>query len=284
MKINLQSLFRNSEPHLDRVLKQMESLKDVCDVSFNFYENDSTDNTLEILSEFGATVYYEKLNAPLFGSIDSNIRTSMLAYYRNKLKRLTGHVDADYVLLVDSDLFFEAKHLEGLIKSIERLDCAMVTPNTQQNVPDFMFNTSDTSYYDVYCFRDMHGRNGAYFSSCPFYNKKDLMRWSDGEPVRTFSSFAGFTLIRADVYNKVWWSADMHSEHVNFCAEVNDYGKIYADPNIKTSVYIDLSKYNLENMKKIAENQRNNFEVFNILNDASRKEKYDFYRFVKKDT
>ena len=281
MRINTQALFRNSEAHLPRVLKQMNQLKEVANISFNFYENDSTDNTLQILKDFGANVFSEKLDAPFFGSVESNVRTSLLAYYRNKLKRLAGHVEEDYVLLIDTDLFFSSEHLDGLIETIEGGDCAMVTPNTLQNVPDWMFNRSEKSYYDVYCFRDRFGSNGAYFSSCPFYNKRDMMQWCDGDPVKTNSSFGGFALIRSEIYNRVWWSSDFHSEHVNFCGEVNQFGDILCDPKITPHVEIDLAKYNLENMKKIAEQQRANFDVANSLHDASVKGNYDFGKFFK---
>ncbi len=269
MKIQVQSLFRDSEPHLQRTLSLLESLKEVAEMSFYFYENDSKDDTLTILKNWTDNVFSEKLDAPKFGSVDSVVRTAMMSYYRNKLKYLSGHVEEDYVLLLDSDLIFTAENLEGLVKRIRSLDCAMVTPNTQQNVPDYMFGTGDSSYYDVYCLRDKFGSNCAYFSSCPFYDKEDFMKWTDYEAVRTFSSFAGFCLIRSDVYNKVKWSSDFHSEHVNFCAEVNRYGDIYAIPEAKPRVEIDLSKYSLDNMKKIAENQRNNFEGVNKLRDMS---------------
>jgi hypothetical protein len=250
----------------------------VADCNFKFYENDSDDNTLEILKDWKLAkktdLFWEKLDAPSFGSVESTVRTSLLAYYRNKLKRLAGEPNTDYTLVVDSDLFFEPEHLEILIKSIG--NAAMVTPNTQQNVPDYMFGIKESSYYDVYCLRDRFGSNGAYFSSCPFYNADDYFKWTEREPVKTFSSFAGFALIKSEIYNKVWWSSDFHSEHVNFCAEVNNYGDIYAIPTCKPRVHIDLEKYNLDNMKQIAQNQLQNFNAAKVLHEYSRKDKYKF--------
>ena len=66
MKIQVQSLFRNSEKNLERVLKQFDELSNVADCSFRFYENDSEDNILSILKGWGkAKVFSEKLKSSI---------------------------------------------------------------------------------------------------------------------------------------------------------------------------------------------------------------------------
>ena len=263
MKITVHSLFRNSEDHLARTLPQFESLLEVSNCDFKFYENDSEDNTLGILQDWGkAEVFSENLNAPSFGSVPDEERTKRLAYYRNKLKELAGPVEDEYTLLVDSDLFWDASHLEKLIKSIEG-GAAMITPNTQQNLPDFMFKKGETSYYDVFPFFDSNGERGAYFSSSPFYDKGDRRKWYNGELVKTISSFAGFALIRSEIYNKVSWSSDGESEHVNFCKEINKFGEIFADPKVLTRTEVNLDKLNMDAIRNIAAGQRMRYEEVN---------------------
>ena len=112
--INTYALWRDSSEHIERTLAQLDSLISLQGFQFNFffYENDSKDDTIAQLKSWKekvagrATVEIlsEKLNAPRFGSVPSNVRTAMLSYYRNKNKGMGAKVNSDYSLVIDSDL------------------------------------------------------------------------------------------------------------------------------------------------------------------------------------
>lgn len=284
--VNVYALWRDSEPHIKRTLKQLDDIvsyfKDSHDFYFYFYENDSKDNTLKILQEWCAKnngkVLSETLNSPKFGSVSSNVRTAMLSYYRNQNKSMVDR-ESDLSLVFDSDLIFTYKDVESLFNSILKLESAvMVTSNCRQNIEDLTFGQSPDSFYDVYCFRDKRGNNGMYFSSAPFYDEEDLLEFMDENPVRVKSAFGGLAVVKSSYFDSIYWSSDFHSEHVNFCYELIELsrGIIYIDPNSKPFSEVDLSKINLDACKQIAENQRNNYGFGNKLRTASLSTTFNF--------
>lgn len=285
--INTYALWRDSSEHIERTLAQLDSLISLQGFQFNFffYENDSKDDTIAQLKSWKervaphATVeiFSEKLNAPRFGSVPSNVRTAMLSYYRNKNKGMGAKVNSDYSLVIDSDLTWTQKDFLELFGQIRlRDDTVMATSNCRQNVPDYVFERSQESYYDVYCLRDKWGNNGMYFADSPFYDENDNVKFLGGAAVEIKSGFGGLAMVKSSVFNKIYWSADFHSEHVNFCYDAGRYGKILAVPTSRPFAQIDLSKLNLDNCRKIAHDERANYQNGNQLRDASVMDKWVF--------
>ena len=256
-------IWRDSEKTIERTLKQLEDLESIGDFKFSFffYENDSKDNTESILSEWissrRGSLMSEKLNAKKFGSVGDPERMRFLCECRNKGKELAADNNTDYSLLIDSDIEFNNENFLLQLHSLNTLEKAiMTTPNVRQQIPDYTFELSQDSYYDVYPFRDRHGNTGMYFSDCPSYKQDDQFDWKIGKPIRCLSAFGGFALIKSEFFNKVKWSSDIHCDHVNMCFDLAQYGSIYCVPRSKVYVEVNVKNSELRAFKDMSINQR----------------------------
>lgn len=262
-KISVFCIWRDSEAHIDQALSQLENLEllDGYSFSYFFYENDSKDNTAQILNEWlkgrKGALQSEKLDAQKFGSVTDPARMKLLCYCRNKSKLLAGENNSDLCLIFDSDVHFNNENFISQIRVFdEREDAVMVTPNVRQNIPDYVFGSKEDSYYDIYPFRDKHGGTGMYFSDCPSFKEEDRLLWERGIPIECYAAFGGFALVKTEAFNKTKWSADIHCDHVNMCFELNRYGKIYIHPKSIVRVDVGIDKINIMACKKIAEQQK----------------------------
>lgn len=275
-KIKIYGLCRDSEPHLQRTLKQLESLvqKTEFDFSFCFYENDSIDNTRLILDSwiknYNGNIICETLNAKKFGSVPDIERLILLSYYRNKLISEAQNDDSDLSLLIDTDLVFDNLSFDRLIETINANKCVAVVANARQNlIPDLMFNETNDSFYDVFAFRDKFNNYGLYFTDCPFVLEQDRISWANKEPIKIQSGFSGFMLIKTQILKLCLWSTCGSSEHVNFCYNINRYGDILLCPNAKVYTDIDLSTISIEACKNIAQQQKQRMSQINQIYDLS---------------
>jgi len=261
-KISVFCIWRDSEKWIHRTLKQLEELESLegFDFSFFFYENDSCDNTASILENWMSSrsglFCSEKLQAQKFGSVPSPERMKLLCDFRNKCKALALNNDSDYSLLIDGDIEFSKDNFLLQLEGLWTLpNAVMTTPNVRQNIPDFTFNFSPDSYYDVYPFRDRYGNQGVYFADCPSPQKDDQMNWKLGVPIYCMSAFGGFAIIKSTVFNKVSWSSDLHCDHVNMCYDISRQGRIYCLPRSRVYSTVDLNSINLDSCKNIASEQ-----------------------------
>jgi hypothetical protein len=261
--IAVYSLWRDSEPHLSKTLSQLEDLEDLdYDFEYYFYENDSKDSTVALLESWlegrSHEFLHEDLDAESFGSVQNIERMQMLCGFRNKCKDLLKNSSSKYTLMIDSDINFDKNNLESHLNLIDSLeDAVLVTPNIRQNIPDYTFEVTSDSYYDVYPLLDRSNSRGLYWTDCPFKNGLDRMNWSLGNPIKCNSAFGGFALSYTDIIKQVKWSTDGECDHVNFCKELSAFGSIYVDPMNKVNVEVDLSKHDLDRFKNIAQQQLN---------------------------
>ena len=118
MKITIISIFRDSEPYINNCLNKLDSLEKKTNANFEyfFYENDSKDNTKDILKKWMSNkkgkLISENINTPKFGSIVNKERFNLLAQFRNKLLRAGKPFDSDYSLILDSDVMFPDSIIE----------------------------------------------------------------------------------------------------------------------------------------------------------------------------
>lgn len=269
IKISVFCIWRDSEKHIHKTLKQLEEIESLKGFKFSyfFYENDSKDNTESILSEWisgrNGAFLSEKLNAPKFERVVSVERMKFLCDCRNKCKILAGSNDSDYSLLIDGDIEFTADNFMLALNDIQNLPKAvMATPNVRQNIPDLTFLLSEDSYYDVYPFRDRYGNKGMYFSDCPSYLASDQFNWKIGNPILCKSAFGGFALLDSKAFNKVSWSADINCDHVNMCFDLGFYGAIYCNPRNKVYTTVDFQKIDLDNWSHDAQLQKEVYDKY----------------------
>jgi len=282
-KINVYALFRDSEENIHRTLEQISNLTTLPGFEFNFYYycNDSTDNTRQILQDwcalYGGKLLYEELNAPKFGSVESEIRVSLLSYYRNKNKEMGKDTPSDYSLVIDTDLVWGNSDFLALYDFMEEnQNFVAATSNCRQNVPDLTFNEASDSFYDVYAFRDKIGLGGVYFADTPFYRKEDKENFQNMLPVEVNSAFGGFCLFDSWAFDKEKWATFGDSEHVALCGELRAYGRIAIVPTSRPVTHIDLNKLNMENCKKIGEQQREKWERVNKIAEMSKSSEFLF--------
>jgi hypothetical protein len=240
--IAVYSLFRDSEPYLARTLSQFEDLESL-DYNFEyyFYENDSTDNTVQILEDWlknrSGKFLHEKLKEKKFGSVPDMERMELLTMCRNKCKKLLSDSSSKYTILVDSDIFFNKENLERHIEFLQiNTSCVLSTPNVRQNIFDYARCKTDDSYYDTHAIIDLSGDKPIKFSDCPFRGDADIFKWNMGIPVECLSAFGGFSLTYTNILKEVEWSTDGLCEHVNFCSELRKHGSVCVDSRNKVSV------------------------------------------------
>ena len=240
MKISVLSLFRDSGD-LTRFLLSLGRLEASTNAEFSyfFYENDSVDNTRIQLKDWARGdsnrfLLYEDLGTPKFGSISSEMRFTLMSYYRNTLLRYSlEHLDSDFTLLIDSDVIVEG----GLInKSLQIFGSkvAMITPNTVvEPLPCKMCSCGRPVYYDSLALNDIDGNPSMTWACNPFYRKSDRDKWATMQPVEVSRAFAGAALIRTEVLKKCNWDLSRPvCEHWRFCDMVREYGQILAVPSI----------------------------------------------------
>lgn len=285
--INVFALFKNSEPHLARTLFQFDNLISLKDFKWNFffYGNDHRDNTNELLNEWakthsGLTIInkYEVLNAPSFGSVTSNVRTSILAHFRNKCKSLSNGTYSNLSLVIDTDLEWKNSDFLSLYNTYKSLpDCVGVTGSTiQSNISDLTENIELSSFYDLFPFRDKDGNPGCYFSRTPFYLNEDRENFLAGLPVQISSGFGGMALYDSFAYESCWYSGEFGSEHQSFSYQMRNYGKLYVDPNCKPVTNIDLSTVSIEACRKIGAENLQRMKIVNKLHEWSMSMEYKF--------
>lgn len=269
MKISVLSLFRDSEKTIDRTLSQLSSLEKNTDANFSFYfyENDSIDNTLQILLNWAASrnarVVSEKLNYPRFGSVSSTQRFELMSYYRNKLFDTVRPIESDYTLLLDSDVIIYDNLINDYMKYFTN-NVVMCTPNTVVNTIECKMGLSGPVYYDSLALIDSYGYPGMTWSSCPFYKKEDRDNWISGKPIKVKSAFAGAALIKTKILNEVNWTLyDPVCEHWAFCGKINRYGDIISIPSIVCNVESCIDDIPQSHIDAVISSQRRNYDFIN---------------------
>lgn len=268
MKLAVLGIWRDAEKYIDRTLQCLDNLKDISDPEFYFYENDSIDNTKNILSDwilkYRGKLISENLNLPKYGSVVDVNRFVLLAKYRNKIRKiLLSESDADLILLLDTDILFNVQDIEHLIKALSNQDIAMSVANTRQDIPDLMMKRTKDSFYDVLPIRDIYNNSGLYFTDCPLLMNKDRELWNNNENVPVNAAFSGVSIIRKTALKNSEWSTTGYVEHINFCYDVQKNGKIVIVPNSKPKVSLDISSLPVKDFQNSANQQKQIYEYLN---------------------
>jgi hypothetical protein len=272
MKISVLSLFRDSESYIHDCLHRLEDLEKNTNAEFSyfFYENDSVDNTRQILTDWLADrgqLTFEDINTPRFGSISSFDRFVLMSYYRNILLKSCTPLQSDYTLILDSDVKFENNLITEYLQFVND-DVAMLTSNNVQNINCVMCGCSKNSYYDSLALQDCSGNSVMTWSCNPFYRKEERDLWSSGQPVKVNRAFAGAAFIKTSVLNQASWNlrdpTNPECEHWGFCDRVRQFGDILAIPSIVTRVEIPQDTIN-----SLSKAQFNNVTGYQkkVLND-----------------
>ena len=196
-KISIFSLFRDSESYIHECLSSLNDIESATNANFEyfFYENDSKDNTAEILKNWiknkDGKLLSEKANEESYGSTLEPNRMIKMARIRNKMANLGKPVKSDYSVVIDSDLIFSKNIINDFLK-YKDLDFSMLTPNVRQTVPCKMGGDSETSYYDSLSLFDTENNHCMTWSDNPFYENSDRIKFKSGDPIHVNRAFGGF--------------------------------------------------------------------------------------------
>lgn len=240
MKLNVISLFRDSEAYLHRTFENIEALERRHDVACFFYENDSIDSTPDLLRDWirrrRGRLISQRLGAPKFGQTMEPERVLAMARYRNIILYEAVRVQSDWTLLLDSDVEFPADLVEQYLRW-DDASVAMFTPWIELDRTCQMCDPPchRPAYYDTFALRDKSGRRGVILSCNPFWDNADRTGWERNLPVEVECAFGGAALIRSQVLSRCRWHSAGDCEHVAFAAQVRQMGRILAMPTVKTS-------------------------------------------------
>lgn len=240
MKLNVVSLFRDSERHLQRTFRNLGALERRHDVAYFLYENDSVDDTAARLRHWmhgrRGVVICETLGTRRYAQTTEPERTRAMAAYRNTIRKAAVRVTSDWTLLLDSDVEFPAGIVEQYLAWGDSR-VAMYTPCIQLDRACRMCDPpcGRPAYYDTFALRDRNGRRGVILSCNPFWEADDRQAWARGRPVEVHCAFGGAALVRSDVLARCRWASDGDCEHVLFAEQVRAAGPILAVPAVVAS-------------------------------------------------
>jgi glycosyltransferase involved in cell wall biosynthesis len=216
-------LTRNNEEKLYNNIQLLSNLK-TRNLQYFIYENDSTDNTVNILNKLNQNIpnfkfQSEQLNLVQYGQVKDSNRTIRLAQCRNicldYIKSNFNNID--YVIVIDLD--FSMFSLEGLYHSL-----GLLYNNTNiHGVAGFSYEIKNNRIlwnYDSWAFRWTWWEDLQKYHQV--YNNVDPMGWfglyyppMGSDPILVNSAFGGCCVYRAPYYLQGYYSGE-DCEHVTF--------------------------------------------------------------------
>ena len=251
-KIHIFLLVRDNENTLEDTFNKLSEIEKMNITKYEFHywilENDSKDNTVNIVKEFLKTksgrIISGKLGTKKWTNVKQENRVKDMTYYRNlnlkmmflgPMKPNTNIMDINdlavlenavnfknekwkpyrskYSIILDTNIVFEKTIFEEMETILEQNnDVGMITP--------FGYvRTSPMTYYDTYALQTMDNKNQANKEWIKNTNKKTIYDIKSG--------FSGFVLLKTDLLKKSKWkfiNANL-SEHVGFCESIRSQNK-----------------------------------------------------------
>ena len=231
---------RDESQSLPRFFSLLEALESDSRVSLlfcSFYENDSRDNTPDLLATWlrgrPGVLQSEKLGTPRLHGREVS-RTNRMAAARNQALAAFGDEPLDWLVVIDADLHAKPSHIWQLIDVVQSgRRVAMACASALQNMPD-IFGRSSWSYYDSFALLDRQNWLGITGALIPLRDLQDRAVWMAGRPVSVKAAFGGIAVLRmASVRSQhLRWDGSLGCEHWSFCLEAGAAGQILACPQV----------------------------------------------------
>lgn len=226
-KISVVWLCRNSQNYLPYLFDTLAKIEKAyrCEFEYFIAENGSTDNTCKLISDF---LYSREGKIITFGNtakLDQLSRIERIASLRNMLLDSIRPLTSDWVLLLDTDIYFEYSVLADLFAlSPSDRKIGMLCAYGTESFPDSDGAGWRTQchYYDTYAFLTDDDR--LYWPSCVFEKCEkcssqipDVPRIKTAGTVEVHSAFGGLALINSKVLNnaQVRWGTVPLSENTD---------------------------------------------------------------------
>ncbi len=241
---------RNVGSYLDKTLEKLVQIKNLfhTDSRIVVAENDSTDNTKEILRKHADNVTLLNYD----GKVGSPLRTERLAYLRNELMDYAHKNYSNYDYIINADL-------DSVIHSLDPSDIPRTLKKWEGKPWDAVFANCHP-YYDIWALRSKdigctvdcwdavhHDPRGGINKHISQF-QKNIPR--DAEPILVDSAFGGFGIYRLSStkdckyngrpricslgYSDVSKCYQELCEHVPFHEDMkrNGHGNLYIDPDL----------------------------------------------------
>lgn len=246
-------LCKDNAGYLRTILPLLQDLSGQLQVAseFLFIENDSEDDTLNLLKDFITNVKGFVLNPKLPEDFALRSRTERLAHLRN-LSHQYVSPNARWIVFIDTNIYFDATVLQELFSLVQRypetglLGAHGIEVIPRQTLRGFRKSFSPKfrqvktelgpefltqhHYYDSYAYRDADGNSrwpACTFRNCRKCNDLDIDD-RDHEDIRWVQScFGGLAIVRSKLltqYEATWkgFSAkgEEQCEHLGFCGDI----------------------------------------------------------------
>ena len=251
LQISIFGLWRNAEKYIEKTLAQLEALETRYDLSYYFYENDSTDNTSSILEKWMKSrqgkFSSNNLGDDLFTNKDVGERLiqrmKKMAYYRNLMLQLglDDKVNTEWSLVLDTDIEFDANIIDDYLKYHYK-GVVMMTPHIEQTVKCHICDPpcNKLSYYDSWALRTKESPCRSVTFGCnPFWEKDNRDKYKKGETVEVECAFGGIALIKTKSLTQSKWDTTGDCEHVMFAEGIRKTGKIIVCPKVKVYTLVE---------------------------------------------
>lgn len=248
-EMSICAIFRNNEKYLKTFfIPTFERIEQMYpNIKFNYflYENDSTDETPTLVKGLGGVS--EILNKPTNPRDTSKSRLDAIAAARDKLLQQRPF-KGEWCMFIDSDIAFSPNLITRFIARDIPDDAVGITCNGKDSMK-CKYHARCKHYYDTLAMVFKNGESGFRhymkkgFSCCPFSDKEDVHKWTNGDVVETRSSFGGLAFYKTCEVNKssVFYGEceDEKPDHIQFNSRIE--GKIYADPSLEVVMLEHLS-------------------------------------------
>jgi hypothetical protein len=252
--ITVISLVRNIGQKLNRNIDIVAGFFQENSKSYShiFFENDSTDDTKNILSKYieqyptNLHIISQNFNRAAFGPVKNEARIKALSEYRNTTKQYAKKIDSDFIIVLDMD--FDDISLSGLLNSfgwlVEKQDITAVAGNSFQYKPG-LYREDPSRYnlwnYDSWAFRLNWWPDLQNYVPAP-QNTIDPMIWfgfwippTGSLPIEVNSAFGGCCIYRSNIYFEADYDFS-DCEHVCF------HHNLYSNKNINFKLVLNPSQ------------------------------------------
>lgn len=234
--IGIVSLARNCDKQL---LNSINTIINLQSKNFKFfiYENDSEDNTKNILSSITHPNIYVSLNTYYTTDIrDTSLeRTTNLAKYRNVCNKWIKHhySNCDYVIVLDldADLGFS---IDGIYDSIYWLNTIHNAGGMGSYSLHLKYSSSSVEFahYDSFAVR-LNGWEPT-INNIDIHNPwfRNLHPFVGSDPIPMYSCFGGLSVYKKDAFLNGVYDGSLGCEHVLFHKSLQDKGyNMYLNPS-----------------------------------------------------
>ena len=186
-------MLRNNEkyiPYMFKCIDLVEEKNKIFTINYIFYTNNNEDKTLELLEEKKGK-NFQIINKNYDEKFLKQPRIKKLHYLREDFLQIIKTLNFDYLLMLDSDIFFNYSMIKDSIDILEKKNYDAITTNTvKHNTPfyydSFSLSTKDRKKYSPNILTDFK------FLKFNFWTLWDANNHMDVE-----SAFGGFYMIRS---------------------------------------------------------------------------------------